>query len=264
MRRLISFFFISVFLIASCNNKNDENDVIILPSLVNSQTSFNAGDVMVFKIEAFSNKGYISSIDICGVTTDGIIKVLDTVINAESVNFYFEYTVPAFDDSQNLQLNFRAICSTGKSSQMDLVYSVSGDPLLVSKEYTMFAFYKNEKNCFSIDKELIMDYETSDSSSIDIFDYSIDTALVFSREWRSKTNLLFARFNDFDFANARAVNVSKAFNSSNKMTKIMDVSNNDVILVGKIDKPMGVLKIVNVFDEDNPVDDRYFFVFKKI
>lgn len=264
MRRLLSIFFISIIFISSCNKGSDESDIVILPSLVNSQTTFNAGDALVFKIESFANNGYISSIDICWITTEGLNKILDTIINAEKANFYFKCVVPAFDESLELQFSFRANCSTGSSSKMNLTYSVAGDPLLVSKEYTMYAFYKNEKNSFNIDNELIMDYETSDSTLIDIFDYSIDSSLVLSREWRSKTGLLFARFNDFDFANARTANVSKAFNASNKMTKISNVSNDDIILIGKIDKPMGVLKIVNVFDEEVPMDDRYYFVLKKI
>ena len=68
--------------------------------------------------------------------------------------------------------------------------------------------------------------------------------------------------NDFDFENANYSSVMNAYSSSNKTSKLMNVNNEDIVLVGKGSNALGVLKIINVFDEADPMQDRYYFVFK--
>ena len=127
----------------------------------------------------------------------------------------------------------------------------------------MYASYKNEKNGFSIFRNEVVDCETSDSTYIDIYDYSVDSTLVLSREWRTLTGIMFARFNDFDFENATVSSVYNAYSNSNKNTKLMNINNDDIILVGK-EHALGVIKIINVFDDVDPMQDRYYFVYKGI
>ena len=74
--------------------------------------------------------------------------------------------------------------------------------------------------------------------------------------------LYFARFNDFDFENANSSSVINAYKNSNKSPKIMNISNEDIILVGRDNEALGVLKVINVYDEIDPMQDRYYFVFK--
>ena len=43
----------------------------------------------------------------------------------------------------------------------------------------------------------------------------------------------------------------------------MNINNDDIILVGK-EHALGVIKIINVFDDVDPMQDRYYFVYKGI
>ena len=92
----------------------------------------------------------------------------------------------------------------------------------------------------------------------------MDSTLFLSREWRSMTGLMFARFNDFDFENASFTSVVNAYSTSNKTSKLTNIGNEDIILVGKEYGALGVIKVINVFDEFDNMQDRYYFVFKGI
>lgn len=236
--------------------------MIIIAKTINNKEHYNAGEKIIFDIEPFANKGFISSINIMTVTSYGVTSLLDTVIDSEKTKFLFQYNVPQFDgDTTSVKFYFKAFCSTGNYSEMTKTHYVAGDIYLNAAEYTMFASYKNEKNGFSIARNEIVDCETTDSIYIDLYDYSTDTTLILSREWRSMTGLMFARFNDFDFENANYSSVINAYSNSNKTSKLLNVSNEDVILVGK-ENALGVIKVINVFDETDPMQDRYYFVFK--
>lgn len=259
----IFYLLILFFLFISCNNTDDESDVVIVAKTISPKPYYNAGEKIFFNIESFANKGYISSINISSLTSDGLNTLLDTAINSERTTFVYQYDVPQFDaDTTSVKFYFKAFCSTNNYSEMSRTHTVAGDIKLNPLEYTMFASYKNEKNGFSIERNEIVDCETTDSIYIDFYDYSIVSQQILSREWRSMTGLLFARFNDFDFENANLSSVKNAYSNSNKTSKLIDISNEDIILVGKGDDALGVIKVINVFDEIDNMQDRYYFVFK--
>lgn len=261
MKKLF-FLFVLGLVLVSCGG-DDESDVVIIAKTINPKECYNAGEKIIFEIESFANEGIISSINISTVTHYGLMPLLDTTINAEKTNFLFQYNVPQFDaDTTNVKFYFKAFSSTGDYTEISKTHQVAGDIHLNAAEYTMFAFYKNEKNGFSIERNEIVDCETTDSLYIDFYDYSIDSTQIFSREWRSMTDLMFARFNDFDFENANYSSVINAYSTSNKSSKLLNVNNEDIVLVGKGSDALGVLKVINVFDEIDPMQDRYYFVFK--
>lgn len=262
MKKIFYFLFLSL-LLTSCK-QDDEDDVNIIVKTVNYSECYTAGEKIIFKIESFANKGYITSINISTVTSYGVTNVFDTLVNLEKINFMYEYNVPQFDnDTTAVKFYFKTQCSTGNYTEISKTYSVVGDIHLKPSEYTMYASYKNEKNGFSIFRNEVVDCETSDSTYIDIYDYSVDSTLVLSREWRTMTGIMFARFNDFDFENATVSSVYNAYSNSNKSTKLMNINNDDIILVGK-EHALGVIKIINVFDDVDPMQDRYYFVYKGI
>lgn len=260
MKKIFYLLILSLSL-ASCGG-DEETDIVIIAKTINHKECYNAGEKIIFDIESFANDGFITTINITSVTSYGVENLLDTVIDSEKTTFLYQYDVPQFDsDTTNVKFYFKAFCSTGEYAEMSKTHHVAGDIHLDAAEYTMFASYKNEKNGFSIARNEIVDCETTDSIYIDLYDYSTGTTLILSREWRSMTGLLFARFNDFDFENANYSSVINAYSNSNKTSKLLNVSNEDIILVGK-ENALGVIKVINVFDETDPMQDRYYFVFK--
>ncbi len=264
MKKLIYLLICGLFLTLSSCGGDDESDVIIVAKTMNYKDYYKAGEKIIFKIESFANEGFISSIDIYTINSYGITTLMDTVIDAERTEFMYQYLVTQFDTySTNIKFYFKVTCSTGNYSEMSVSHYIDSGTHLETTEHTMFAYYKNEKNGFSIDRNEIVDVET-DSLFVDIYDYSMDSTLFLSREWRSMTGLMFARFNDFDFENASFTSVVNAYTTSNKTSKLTNIGNEDIILVGKEYGALGVIKVINVFDEFDNMQDRYYFVFKGI
>jgi hypothetical protein len=80
--------------------------------------------------------------------------------------------------------------------------------------------------------------------------------------WRSKTGIKFVRYNDFSYASATRKDVVNAYLSGNPLEMLSHIVSNDVVLIGRGLTPLGVLKIVAVFDEDGITNDRYVFNIK--
>ena len=263
MRKLI-YILIFGLILSSCGG-DDESDVIINVKTLNYKEYYNAGEKIIFNIESFANEGFVSSINISTLTSNGFTQLLDTTINADRTNFMFEYQVPQFNnDIENVKFYFRAYCSTGNDSELAMTHHIWGTTPLQASEHSMFAFYKNEKNAFNIAYNEIIDFETADSTYIDIYDFSTDSTQIFKKEWRSMTGIQFARFNDFDFENANHISVKNAYISANKSTKLTNISNDDIVLIGLENEALGVIKVVNVYDESDNMQDRYYFVFKPV
>jgi hypothetical protein len=130
----------------------------------------------------------------------------------------------------------------------------------------MYAANSNNKNGFNINSMQTLYCETTDPLQIDIYDY-YDTLIVhsvLSREWRSKTGILFARFNDFNFATATKSGVITAFEYAAKYTSIKNLTNGDIILIGNNDKAVGVIQLTVIYDEEDTANDRYVFNLKKV
>lgn len=90
----------------------------------------------------------------------------------------------------------------------------------------------------------------ADSASIDIYTHMDDQdPSTLAREWRTNTDIYFARVNTFDYAGATQKSVTETFASSIGNPRIKDLKNDDIILVGRGNRAIGAIKIIQVFDE---------------
>ena len=86
----------------------------------------------------------------------------------------------------------------------------------------------------------------------------------FLRTWTSMTGLSFSRFNDFDYETATRSSVEDAYAVSTKYSELRNIQDNDIVLLGRSDTAVGVIKFLAVFDEEGVENDRYLFSLKKI
>lgn len=82
--------------------------------------------------------------------------------------------------------------------------------------------------------------------------------------WYSTSGVYFARFESFDYAQATARKVIEAYGNSKRYPKIEGIHNDDILLVGTADKPLGVIKVILVSDEEGVANDRYIFSLKAL
>lgn len=254
-----------------CGCKGDDvSKVVIIISTSDTLSNLTPGDKVLFRIHSFANEDEIRNITITSSDLqEGRMLIFDTSLNVEKFDYDYQYTVPDYEDSTTVRLTFEAFSSdnTSSSSMPVTLRVINKNVVLPSFDgIIMYAANSNNKNGFNINSMQTLYCETTDSLQIDIYD-CYDTLIfpdALSREWRSKTGILFARFNDFNFATATRFGVITAFEHAAKYTSIKNLTNGDIILIGNNNKSLGVIQLIAIYDEEGTANDRYVFNLKKI
>lgn len=266
-----NFFIIllfSVFLTAC--QKNDVSKINILVTRTDNYgdyVSFNQN--LLFHISAFSEKDLVQKITISSFDNEkGNIIVLDSIIHLSSVDFDFSYRTLSYliNDTTNLKLTFTAYTSDEIFTKMVHYVNVVGSASLESHDgLIMYSAKSLKPNGLNFDLLQTLYCNITDSSLIDIYDYETDPedSTLLSREWRSFTNVLFVRYNDFDYANATKQSLYNAYTSGSKYNAIKNLMYGDILIVGRDISPLGVIQIVAIYDEEGNNNDRYVFNIKK-
>lgn len=256
---------VSFAVFSSCNGDDDESEVVILvdydgPNIVSPE------QILLFDINSFSNDDIVESIKILSSDkVNGQITLLDTMVNKSSFEYTYQYKVPVFSDTTDLKLTFRAYSSNGIHSQTTKRLSIIGSSSVLEPldGITMFSACSNDRNGFSIEKKQTVYCSSEDSLYIDIYDMPSLDSISLSRQWQSRTGLLFSKFNDFSFETATKQNVENAYDGAVKYTEIQNINDNDIILIGRT-KAVGVIKVLAVIDDEGCANDRYILMMKLI
>ena len=255
-------------LFTSC--KKEASPVNIIVNQYGTSMTVPTGTIVAYHVKTFSEKNIVHKVTVTSLDNEnGLVTLWDTILDVKTAEFDFMYKAPLFlqDSLTNVKLTFTATANTGDESRMvhNLVVS-KGGTLASYDGIIMYSALSNNRNGFNLNNAQTIYTSTVDSSSIDIYDYFIpgtsDSSLL-CREWRSKTSLLFVRFNDFDFAGATRTSLHNAYKAGAKYTSITNIMLGDVILVGRDDTELGAIQITAVYDDEGTDNDRYIFNFKK-
>lgn len=247
----------------SCKSDVSEVNIIISPDSLGIHAA--ADDILVFSIEANALSELLTYFKITQQTTKtGVKALLDTIASGQKMYFQYAYKIPADIQEKEIKLSFIAGTASETAVVNKYIFLDSiGTSLRESSAHVMYSGSNHSYNTFSVTERKVVSIE-QDSLLADIYDYrnkSIPDAQL-SREWRSLTGLRFARFNDFNYAEATTQSLQKSYENSVKNTSVSDLSINDVILIGYTDKALGVIKIIAVYDEEDYGNDRYVFNLK--
>lgn len=92
------------------------------------------------------------------------------------------------------------------------------------------------------------------------------------RQWGTGTDIVFCKANNFDYASASKASISAIFNNSIRFDSVDNLQPDDIILIGRDTKiegttnlnPLGVIKIIAIYDEDGTNNDRMIFNLKAL
>jgi len=242
-----------------------ETDPIILVTSENFVSPMQVDAQVRFKIEAKSKKNTITRIEITEYSSDYGYRILkDTLINKANVSFFLEYTVPLFSANQEIKLTFVAYNDKDEKSTTRLSYDyIFKDELL--KEYSGYSMYtlrSGKPDGFSLDSKQVVYTNAVAHNYIDFYSYQ-DTAFLdpdqLQRVWRSYTGLNFVKFTGFDYSKATRKSLTESYLSGIRLPAVIDIEADDIILIGFGQTPVGVIKVIGVFDEEGYVNDRYVF-----
>ena len=268
MRKNIVFILAIVVLCVACRKK--ESAVNFIVTQYGSTSYVEAGSLVTYHIQAFSNKNTVEKVTLSTLEDEnGVLFVWDTIVNKQKAEFDYSYRVPTYTrtDMTKVTLTFTAYTSSGDETKMaHYLYVQKGGSLTAYDGIIMYSALSNNRNGFNISSAQTVYTSTADSASIDIYDYfnpAMGDSTAISLEWRSKTDIRFVRFNDFNFANATVPSLYAAYEAGAKYTSVDNLQIGDIIIVGRNDEALGVIQITDIHDEEGCAYDRYIFNFKK-
>ena len=243
-----------------------ETDPIILVTSTNFTSPMRTGMLARFEIEAKSSKNTITRIEIKEYSSDYGYRILkDTLINRANASFILEYTPPHFSINQEVHLIFLAYNDNNDSKSVRLSYDyVFEDEMLI--EYSGFSMYttmSGKPDGFSIKSKQVIYTTEIEPTLIDFYSYqSNDTLIdtdVLQNIWKSYTNLNFVKFNGYNYSKSTRKSLTESYLSGTPSPIMQNIANDDIILIGFENTPIGVIKVVGVFDEEGYNNDRYIF-----
>ncbi|NJM15219.1 MAG: hypothetical protein HC896_07425 [Bacteroidales bacterium] len=266
--RCLLFFSMLAFLV-SCKKEESGTYIKVTPD---SKYSVTAGNVVEYKIEGQSDEGFKSFRIKYGEESDYTKEIFDsTFTNVKYINFFFEYKFPEHPvEEVKAYLKFEAITSSGKIAWQFRHFVIeSGLTLQETTGHQFYSSSSNSFNAFNLRTRKALYSMLTDSVDVHLVDASIDSIHgdTLSRTWLSPAGIKFARFNDFDYGNAKYTDLKNAVNASEQKDFISNVKEEDIILVSfdnlQTDSSFAVIKVTEVFDKEGTSLDRYIFNLKQ-
>lgn len=255
----------------ACGEDNgDITPVVVRLTSGEMRQQSTAGTKLKFEIAAQSLNSRLKNFTIKSFDPEyGDRSYVDSTIDKAKFDYTFLFTVPEFSkDSVQVNLKMRAEDAEENSYELNCWVTVTGGAQILSQMsgIVIYSGSSEQRNAFSLkDPSQPFVKELADSADIDIFDYPNELAPdALSKEWRTNTDVRFAKANSFNYAVATATGIKANYSSAVRQKTVTGLSVNDIILVGRGDNACGVIQITDVVDNSGTDNDFYRFNIKSI
>jgi hypothetical protein len=246
----------------SCENEDKATNVIILCNSGSIRQTAESGERLLYEIESFSIKANLNSFQITSFDVESGEKILlDTTINVENFKYSFIYKAPEFSpDSVIVKIKMKATDQQNNTQEFDCtVMVIHGNVLL--PELTGIVLYSGasgKPDALSLHNPSQPFVKLlADSAEIDIYDYTEWETEKLACEWRTNTDIRFARVNSLNYALITGQSLKDVYASVNHQKYMNEIQVNDIILIGREEKVVAVLQIVDVSDKEGVQNDYY-------
>lgn len=266
----LSGFILAAALCASCSEDETTGTPVFISTDIPSATVY-SNTIQKIKVEANSIGSDLSRLEISSFDNQrGDIKLVDSLLpGGKQLSYDFLYRVPMLqNDSTRIKLSFEVTDEDGFTQKQVRTLRI------VTRDYTLeevagITLYTDETgdhaNGLDLDRLRPLIVSLADSADIDIYTYLDDEdPATLSQEWRSNTDIYFARANNFDYANATNRSVTETFGSAVANPRISHIEKDDIILVGHGNRAAAAIKVVQMYDEPGTEYDRYIINVKRI
>ena len=269
-----TYFFLVIFILISLISCEKVSSLYILvetPHLDKNKYFLEPGKNILFRITASSKNSNITNLRIKSYdNTYGSIVLVDTIFvwQEKNIEYDFNYTPQKYNDTTAVEMQYEIKTENNETKRYTAKYNVLPDnEILTSAEaISIYSASSQAKSGFSFSLMNSIFVNETDSALIDIYDVITDSTNLetLSRKWCSNTELLFGRFQDFDFDQATTTTIKEAYKLTKKDVSIVNLSNNDIIIVGRNEKAIGAIKVIDIDDEEGKENDRYLINVKKL
>lgn len=272
MKRLLVFLAIIV-LCSGCFNEDDASVVAIMISP--SASVVNSGEKMYIDLSIRTLNDRIESVE---VSTFDSWYGMQTIHTADPGSATYKekiiYIAPYIDtDSTEVEFTFKATDNTGAEGVFPYRLTVRNDSGNMLPEHSSIVLYSplsGKDDAFSF--TTLQPLASSDTTGVDMYIFIHPDSERMQFCIGTKTDMVFARSNNFDYASASWGGLSSVLMNSIRSRQVEDIAIDDVILVGQEEMngtvlnitPVGVIKIMAVYDEEGSSSDRIILNLKTI
>ncbi len=264
-------------LLWSCDEDQESRLAIALGGISN-KTELYSGEVLEVNIYITAPSNTLTRFTIESFDSNaGNSMLLDQALSGNTAEFKYYYTAPQISTPEAaVKLTFTASDDTGYT------HAVMREIKILRREQQLeersgVILYCEESNgthpdgySFAQMRPLIV--SLVDESLVDLYIPTVDPADLPAssdmprvvREWRSMTDMEFARNNSFDFSNATSINIEAAYQSSIRAPRITNLTSGDVVLVGRGPEPAAAIQVVDVIVGESLAQSRFVLNIKAI
>lgn len=232
-----------------------------------TQIEANSGDKVFITIKSSTNSGDILNLRIESIDDlYGIQNVFDSTFNNSSINYRLEYDVPSYPDSTQSLLVFTLTNQNNESSEIAKRILVNRGETFVKEAsgVNMYSTSSSRPNAFSLE-QLSPGFSTDSTTfESDIVDNTEEDSETLSREWISNTGISFVKFDGFNYSGANSQSIKNAFENGVQLSRVSDIRDSDIYLIGRGGQALGVIQVIAVTDPDGVQEDKYTFSIKVI
>jgi hypothetical protein len=262
---LVSLSSLLIFIVFSCQKKDEEAVVLITPFqlIIND---VNPSDVVSFIVNCQSPVELKQFTVTSRIEGDFSRTELDTVILGKKFYLRYEYVVPEVIESTQILLEFTLRdASGGVATNAKIIEVVATDKYLKETAgHELFSGNSGKQNAYNILDGIPLYSHLADTLMMHIDDTSNSPVLL--RKWISPSGLKFVEFNGFDYANCTNTSIRNAYNAGMKTEFVDNIVIGDIFLTrisSELSESYIAIKIVNIIDADGSEWDRYIFNLKK-
>lgn len=265
MKRLL-YILTAVLLLAGCEPQSELVTVMKINNIDWQGTYVESGATLQVNIASQSQSSAVQHIIV--ESDDAEFKsrnVLDSTlaIPLKKVNLTWFYTLPYYADTTRVKLTARSYDQEGNTMSYSITMNVAAgaEKLHSLDNITLYSAASEGKSAFSF-ATMQPVYLGKDSTEVAFYDVLDEQSQELSRIWHSESGLLFSRSENFDFSEATVKSIENVWPNMVKSSTIKNLKADDVILLGKDDNAIGVIKILYIIDESETEADRYIFSLK--
>ena len=256
--------------IISCDPQQTESPILVFLSPEAATIEANSNDHVFITIESRSQSGQrlrlqIETVDVLY----GVRPVFDSTFGFKNIYYLFDFVVPAYPDSTGSLLVFKLSNDVGNQIQIAkrLFINKGASSVKEASGNVTYSTLSNKPSGYSLPMLTPVYLADSLTKSIDLIDASGKNEQAngtLSRTWLSRTNLLFVKFNGFNYPDANAITISNSYKSGIKLSRATDLKDGDVLIVGRGSKALGAIQVISITDLSGVENDKYVFSIKRL
>jgi hypothetical protein len=254
-------------MVSACNNKKDDDSVLIFVSPISQSITAGSNEVITFKISAMSNNNPISRLRVDVKELGKYVTLIDSTVLTKNLNLDYDYVTKYYGSNTSLLFRFYVWDTNGNQAegykQVDVI--VGNDQLLAEKTgINLYSKGSGGKDAYDIATNTLFYNGVGDSTNIDIIDTTGSSTL--SRVWVSKTGGKFAIFktgSGFNYSSATKTMIINAYENAQKADLVSNIEKNDVIIFYSQKRNIyAAILVKGVNDNTGRGDDYYEFNIK--